>query len=88
MIDSQPSINNDILFFMKTLNMLEAKHNSIKNEIKQKKQIEIDRIFKEFFLNEYTRRFNTTEEIVISALIGEDNINKEMNRKKVELKVL
>ncbi len=39
---------------------------------------EMTRIFKEFQRNDYENRFNTDKTTVISALIGEDNLNSEL----------
>ena len=39
---------------------------------------EITRIFKEFQRNDYAQRFNIDKISVISALIGEDNVNSEL----------
>ena len=39
---------------------------------------EMTRIFKEFQRNDYENRFNTDKITVISALLGEDNLNSEL----------
>ena len=39
---------------------------------------EMNRIFKEFQRNDYENRFNIDKITVISALIGEDNLNAEL----------
>ena len=39
---------------------------------------EMTRIFKEFQRNDYEKRFNIDKMTVISALIGEDNLNSEL----------
>jgi len=39
---------------------------------------EMTRIFKEFQRNDYENRFNVDKVTVISALIGEDNLNSEL----------
>ena len=39
---------------------------------------EMTRIFKEFQRNDYENRFNVDKITVISALIGEDNLNSEL----------
>ena len=52
------------------------------NNLRKKKEImktnEMSRIFKEFQRNDYAKRFNIDKIKVISALIGEDNINSEL----------
>ena len=39
---------------------------------------EMTRIFKEFQRNDYENKFNVDKMTVISALIGEDNVNSEL----------
>ena len=39
---------------------------------------EMTRIFKEFQRNDYENRFNVDKVTVISALLGEDNLNSEL----------
>ena len=52
------------------------------NNLRKKKEImktnEMTRIFKEFQRNDYENRFNVDKITVISALIGEDNLNSEL----------
>jgi hypothetical protein len=51
------------------------------------KKNEMNRINKEFYTNEYERRFNITQEDVISALIGVDNTPNELIRQRREQRV-
>ena len=44
-------------------------------------------LIKEFNFNEYERRFKTTRYAVVSALIGEEHVNLEINRQIRENKV-
>ena len=44
----------------------------------------MNRLIKEFNMNDYERRFKTTRYNVISALIGEENTNMEINRQNRE----
>ena len=52
------------------------------NNLRKKKETmkfnEMTRIFKEFQRNNYEQRFNIDKKSVISALIGEDNVNSEL----------
>lgn len=43
---------------------------------------EMDRIFKEFQRNNYSKKYNVDKMKVISALIGEDNISNELFRQE------
>jgi len=87
MLDFQSDLDSSLIFFMNTLKMLETKLDEIKNEIKSMRKNELTRIFREMVINNYKRRFNTTEEIVISALVGEDYLEKELNKLQRDMKV-
>jgi hypothetical protein len=66
---------------------LELQENAIKANIYNLKKVEMDRIFKEFLLHDYERRFNVKKETVIAALIGEDSIMVELSRQSREKRV-
>jgi hypothetical protein len=53
------------------------------NEIDILKKKEVKRITREFLENDYERRFNVPIEIVLSALVGEFNLNKEYEKQKI-----
>ena len=80
--DKMPFIKNcftqgDIIK-VNTFFALRIKLNKLREEKDILKTNEMDRIFKEFQRNNYEQRFNTDKIKVISALIGEDNINNEL----------
>ena len=50
----------------------------LKQEKDKLKLNEMDRIFKEFQKNNYKQRYQVEKKVVISALIGEDNLEAEM----------
>ena len=47
--------------------------------MKQQKQIELERLGKEFLLNNYMRRFKVHQEVVLSAIVGEDKAKETMS---------
>jgi hypothetical protein len=51
---------------------------SLKQEKEKLRLSEMDRIFKEFQKNDYKQRFQIEKKTVISALIGEDNLETEL----------
>ena len=51
---------------------------SLKQEKEKLKIKEMDRIFKEFQKNNYKQRYQVEKKVVISALIGEDNLENEL----------
>jgi hypothetical protein len=61
---------------------LRKKFNKLREEKDMLKTNEMDRIFKEFQRNNYSKRYNVDKMQVISALIGEDNINNELFRQE------
>ena len=61
------------------LNLLNIKKN-IKLEYENLKEKEMMRIFDEFLKNNYYERFKVEKNVVLSALIGEDNILPELNK--------
>lgn len=61
---------------------LRKKLNKLREEKDTLKTNEMDRIFKEFQRNNYSKRYNVDKIRVISALIGEDNINNELFRQE------
>jgi hypothetical protein len=66
---------------------LESEETSVKANIQSVKKAELDRIFKEYLTNDYERRYKVTKSVVISALIGEDNIFHELVRQAREQRV-
>ena len=57
---------------------LKAQLNNLRKKKETMKTNEMTRIFKEFQRNDYENRFNIDKTTVISALIGEDNLNAEL----------
>ena len=57
---------------------LNQKLNNLRKKKENMKTEEMTRIFKEFQKNDYEIKFNIDKISVISALIGEDNLNSEM----------
>lgn len=70
-------IDEDTLVSLKFINILEKQAEKIKKEITQFKKVELERILKEFLMNDYERRFSISLDQVISGLIGEDHTGKE-----------
>ena len=61
---------------------LRKKFNKLREEKDMLKTNEMDRIFKEFQRNNYSKKYNVDKMKVISALIGEDNISNELFRQE------
>ena len=61
------------------LNILD-KRDQMKEFQREMRQREMDRIFNEYLRNNYQNRYNVEKNVVLSALIGEDNINTELNK--------
>jgi hypothetical protein len=74
--------NSNIIF--KELFEIDNKMVIMKNNMSNLRRNEMNRLIKEFNMNDYERRFKTTRHKVISALIGEENTSMEMNRQNRE----
>ena len=61
-------------------NNLNKQLNEMKKKKEDMKKKEMDRIFNEYLINNYYQKFGVEKNIVLSALIGEDNINNELNK--------
>ena len=61
---------------------LKRKLSKLREEKDMLKNNEMDRIYKEFRRNNYGQKYNVDKNMVISALIGEDNINNELFRQQ------
>ena len=65
---------------------LNNRRNDIKKFQHKLRKKEMDRIFEEYLRNDYFQRFKVEKNIVLSALIGEDNILPELNKQMREAK--
>lgn len=79
----EPKIEN----LMTLVKKLEATVEIAENEIKRLNELEMIRITKEFIENDYEKRFQTTQDIVIGALIGEENKKTEYIKQEKVKKV-
>jgi len=50
----------------------EKKYQAFYNKMKEKKNNELNRIGREFSINNYERRFNVSQEVILAALVGEE----------------
>lgn len=73
---------------MEKINENEKIYRNCKKEIQTKKREELSRISKEFLTNDFERRYNVSQDIVVSAICGEDNLNQELSRLIREQKVI
>lgn len=73
---------------LKELTEIDERIDKLKGLMQALQKKEMERLIKEFNVNDYERRFKTTKFKVISALIGEDNAQTEMSRQNRENKVI
>ncbi len=71
--------HSQMLILVDYLNILE-KRDKMKEFQRECRQKEMDRIFNEYLRNNYQSRYNVEKNVVLGALIGEDNINTELNK--------
>ncbi len=73
--------------YIKKIKELEAKLEDKRIELKQLQQTELERLTKEYLVNDYGRRFNVDQQTLISAIIGQDFASNEYSKKLREQKV-
>ena len=71
--------HSQMVILVDYLNILD-KRDQMKEFQREMRQREMDRIFNEYLRNNYQNRYNVEKNVVLSALIGEDNINSELNK--------
>jgi hypothetical protein len=86
-INKKEKLSDDTLQLMKSIRELESVYEKFRKEMLQMKRTELNRIGREFLINEYERRFDITLQKVISAIAGEDFTNAELTRQMREQKV-
>lgn len=88
MLNEKENLEPESIKLINSLNYWEDKQKKIHHFIDKIRKYEMNRIFKEFLVNDYARRFNTTKRIVLSALLGEENVNYELSSQDREQKVI
>jgi len=73
---------------MSKIEEYEKTYNFYKAEITKQKINELNRINKEFLTNDYNRRYGVSQQILVSAICGEDNMSQEYSRMMREQKVI
>lgn len=71
-------LNSDEIKKIQNYLSLKTQLNNLRKKKETMKTNEMTRIFKEFQRNDYENKFNVDKMTVISALIGEDNLNSEL----------
>jgi hypothetical protein len=69
------------------INDTEKLYEKYKKDILIMRRNELNRLNKEYLVNDYERRFGVSLEVLISAIAGEDNKNGELIRQQREQKV-
>lgn len=73
---------DDEVEYVRTVQNYETQLLEIQNILQKMKKIEMERINKEFYTNDYERRYNITLEGMISAIVGEDNVLNEIGKQR------
>lgn len=82
------SSDKDLNEYHSTVKFLEDEINEKTDTLKKMKRNELDRICKEYFKNDYERRFKVPIETMLSALVGEENLLYEVSNYKRMLRVI
>jgi len=80
-------LSDEIKQILQRLKEMEKNYEEEKAQLAIKRKAELNRIGREFLLNDYKRRFNADLRTVISAIAGEDNINYELLKLERDKKV-
>ena len=79
--------DNESLNMINEILELQKEEEKVRIKIKNLKINELNRINKEFLLNDYERRFEVNLEKIISVLMGEEFISKEFSLKLTKQRV-
>jgi hypothetical protein len=80
-------LNENIVELISKINELEKVYEKYKKELLTIRRNELNRLNKEYLVNDYERRFGVPLDIIISAIAGEDNKNSELSKQQREQKV-
>jgi hypothetical protein len=80
LMKNRAGLADDKIEYIKTVQDLESDIKTLQSEMQIMRRNELDRINKEFYTNDYERRFKVNLEGIISALIGEDNTPNEYGK--------
>ncbi len=82
---NQWNSDKDLNEYNSTVKYIEFEISNKTETIKQMKRNELNRVCKEYFKNDYERRFKVPIETIIAALVGEENFIYEItNYKKMQ----
>lgn len=88
MLIKKQIVDEELLMLMSKISEFEKIYNNCKKEIQTQKRIELSRISKEYLTNDFERRYGVSQDVVVSAICGEDNMNQELSRVMREQKVI
>jgi hypothetical protein len=72
-LEEKIQIDNRVVQYLATIKELEEQCESLKVEINNLKEEELARINKEFLLKDYCRRYGVTQDVIVSAITGEES---------------
>ena len=87
-IGNKSVLDIDIIKIIDKIEEYENQEKNLREASEHLKSSQMNRLFKEFTLNDYEKRFITNKNAVVSALIGEDQMHHELLRQAREEKVL
>ena len=86
-IGNKSVLDKETIKIIDVIAEFEKNEKSLKEIGENLKALQMNRLFKEFILNDYEKRFCTNKKLVISALIGEEQMQQELLRQAREEKV-
>lgn len=73
---------NEEMDYIKSVQNLETQLRNIQIEMNNMRKAELDRVNKEFYTYDYERRYSVNLEIMVSVIVGEDNVANEIGKQR------
>jgi hypothetical protein len=87
-LQNREPIDAETLKIVSRLEKAEALYNNHKKTMLALKRKELERVNREFLINNYERRFGVKLDDIVSVIVGEDHVKNEMERQYKDQKVI
>lgn len=72
-LEEKIQIDQRVVQYLETIKTLEEQCEHLRDELKKLKSDELRRLNKEFLLNDYSRRFGVSQDVIVSTITGEES---------------
>lgn len=87
-LEKKGTIEKSLVEIMNNIEDIDEAEKKLRILLVSMKRTELERLFKEFITNDYTRRYKVDRQTVVSAIVGEDNTQQELQKMAREEKVI